>query len=61
MFLCSFVCTCISHLVLVIDVPVRQLTGDEFVETDAEGVGVGLERVGVLFFHANHLRRLQVR
>ena len=49
-----------SHLVLVIDVPVRQLTSDELVETDAEGVGVGLERVGVLFFHANHLRRLQV-
>jgi hypothetical protein len=42
-----------EDLILVVDVTVGELFGEQLVKDDAEGVDVGLERVGVLFVHSD--------
>ena len=45
------------YLVLVVDVCVGQLEGEQLVQHDPEGVDVTLERVRVLLLHSDYLRR----
>lgn len=45
-----------EDLILVVDVTVGKLFGEQLVENDAEGVHVGLERVGVLLVHSDDFR-----
>lgn len=45
-----------QNLILVVDVRVRQLFGQQLIKNDAEGINVRLERVRILLVHPDHLR-----